>query len=210
MAKDLRVIERDPDAVARALAAPGVRVFALPAAQLELQWRGFEPADPGLEGLSGVAEIRPGGACAVVRQRWRDLPALGGVKALSMTPLSADSAVTFYVGADERPDASLTDVPATMAGEFERSSYKTNDPAERARLAQDGGEDGLPEDADVRRAPFVMRLKLWRPPAAAATVGIGLPVAPTSVLGRVADDPPAQAVVCPAFVRPVQPLRIAR
>ena len=210
MGKSLRLAPRDAAGVDLAIAESQTRVFALPSAQLELQLLGFTLVDTDLAGVSGLADVTRGGRCALVKQRWIELPELARASALSIAPSNPNTAIILYAGSEQRPDPSALNWPPAAREGFGLEIYVTSDQSGHLRFERDGLDDGLPADSAVRRAPFVTRLKLWRTPTAPAVLGVKLGVHPSSVVAHVPADAPSRVSVCPAFPHVPGIVRVSR
>ena len=208
--KTLQLVPRRATNVAAVLGHPGTHVFALRAAQAEL-WRiGFRLAETAFPDVTGVAEVREGGACTVVDSQWRGLPDLPRSSVLALVAETDGEAgpLVIYIASDERPAARALDwPPLTMRG-FHETSYDQSADADRARLDTSAREDGVPAGSRVLSAPFVTRLELWRTPGAPNALAVELGAMPIGGLARLRPDAAVQRLtVCPAF--PFTPLRLA-
>lgn len=201
MGKALHLVPRDSVALSAALARPGARAFALPAAQTELQWLGFSFANANLAGVSGVAEVTRGGACQRTRPRWLEWADLQKAHALSILggDLGEDHAVVLYAASDRALAPATLGWPPTATGGFHPSSYVLSDEADRVRLDRDTRDDELPPDAAVRRGPFVTRLKMWRSSETPEVLPVDLGGAPSATIVRGWSTNVPGVSVCPAF-----------
>jgi hypothetical protein len=211
--KTLELVPRRALEVAAALGRPGTHVFALPAAQAEL-WRiGFRLTESSFPDVSGVAEIREGGACTVVDHQWRGLPDLprSSVLALVAEANGEEGPIAIYVASDQRPAARALDWPARTTRGFHATSYERSADADRARLDASAREDGVPAGSPVLSAPYVTRLELWRTPGAPNVLTVELGAIPVGALARLRPDAAAQRLtVCPAFPFTPRPLAMPR
>lgn len=211
--KTLRLVPRRATDVAAALGHPGTHVFALPAAQAEL-WRiGFRLTESPFPNVSGVAEVREGGACAVVDHEWRGLPDLPRSSMLSLVAETdgEEGPIVIYVASDQRPAARALDWPPLTTRGFHETSYDRSADADRTRLDAGAREDGVPPGSPVLSAPYVTRLELWRTPGAPNALTVELGAMPVGALARLRPDAAIQRLtVCPAFPFTPRPLAMPR
>jgi hypothetical protein len=206
MGKRIEIVTRSTLIRSSATMNPQVPIYALPPAQLDLQLGGLRLQPAQLGPVSGIAEVRAGAPCTVARQRWQDLDLLDAT-ALSFAPDEPDAAVVIYAPTSRAPVPERMKWPEAIRDGFEWHSYDLSIDAERSQLAQDAAADELPGDR-LPQAPFVLRLRLWRPPAAPSVLGVrmGTPVG----IALMRTMTPSRVRICGVFPSPVEPIQVGR
>jgi hypothetical protein len=211
--KTIDVVPRRAADVAAALGHAGTHVFALPAAQAEL-WRiGFQLTESPFPDVTGMAEVREGGACTVVDTQWRVLPdiARSPVLALVAETDADEGPIVIYVTSDERSAARAIDWPSKAMRGFNETSYDRSAGADRTRLGARARQDDVPAGSLLLSAPFVTRLELWRTPGAPNALAVDLGGRPVAAIARVRPDAAVpRLTMCPVSPFTPQPLAMSR
>jgi hypothetical protein len=210
MGKDLRIVRATPEAVTRAVAEPGLTVFALPRGQAALQWQGVTFRDAGLPGVDGLAQATAAAACPRVRSRWVTVPVIKAsqVRAMSVvtTMPGAEHAVHAYVTSTAEPHVTVIQPAGQERIGFHHDIYNLSKPEERAKLDEIIAEDRLAPELLGTARGYVTRMEFWRSSALPAVIGVDLGGVPDEVVVRASSNDAADAV-CPAVpysTRPVQ------
>ena len=177
--RPVRVSPRDAASVAVALGRGPV--FAFPRGQRELQHRGVafvsKPSPAGLAQVDGVQ------GCSPVDRSWKESPAVVRTSrfALVATRPDARGPLTLYFGSDAPLSASALDWTGREMRGFHPRPYSA---ADRAELREALISQGVPASSGVLTAPHVLRLVLWRTPAAPAVLPVALSAHPTIAIAR--------------------------
>ena len=197
----LHVADRDEPALAERLRVTETHAFALPGAQADLQFRGYQlaPAAPG--GASGVAGVRYGGACRPLSPAWRVSPELAKASAFAVVALDDHSrdAVVVYVASDRPLDPNAIEWPGATTRGFLWDRYDLGDDANKGPLANAIAADQLrAQRIDAHR--FVLRFVLQWMPDAPRVLAVGVGNAPDEAVARIdSGNSSRRVVLCPAY-----------
>ncbi len=207
----LTVVPRDLLALNQRAATTGRILFALPWSQATLPLAGFTLVDPASGPMAGLKQARAVGACRVATSDWRDLADVTGSASLGVVaPGPTDRGPAVLYAESDRPFVAhpVDWSPATERGFF-ATVYDRTVAADARRLAGDEIDDAVPAEHRPDAAPYVLRLEVWRIPAAplALRVALGAPAARVVAHARPGAD--GRLFVCPAPVSATSAFRPA-
>lgn len=200
--KTLYVVARDAPTLAEWLRAADAPAFALPGAQADLQYLGFQLSEATLfAGVAGLAQVRVGGTCRPLGAAWHRAPDLARSATFAVVAQddrSRDSIVIF-AAADRPLNPRAHDWPGATTRGFLWDAYDLDRDADKGRLASAGSADQLRHES-IHAHRYVLRFVLhWMPDAPRVlAVDVGNP--PDEVVGRIdSNDARQRFVLCPAF-----------
>ena len=206
--KSVRMVARDATAVGAALSSSPV--FALPHGQSRLQFEAFLLTPVSDPRVSGLAEVRQGGGCAVAGSTWTDLPALqsrGGMAAI--TPdVRQHWHVVFYVGGDVPVELRRGDWPNQLGLGYHSTAYDRDREGDRRVLDENVRADAAPASHPIFAMRHVTRLEIWRAQGGPAVLPVGY-ASPDLVIARARSAPGDSPVrVCASFPYEVTEVQI--
>jgi hypothetical protein len=198
--KSLAVVGRHSPALPGLASTAGVLVYALPAAQTELQNVGFRLTDAPPPARTGLSEVHWAGPCLPLSRRWEDATKVSGSGTVAL--VAADDVsrgpLELYV-AGNGTFTGLPGGPGAAAVGASRRAYAFSNRDDAAHRARDFGDNGVAGDQQLTAAASVLNLEVWRRPGAPAMVPLDLGAVPDYALARYSPGDLQKLSLCPAF-----------
>ena len=168
----------DMDEVRRALEHG--RVFALPRGQQTLPHLGFTLDQSMRPTVPGLAEVHAAATCSQLSTDWVTVESAlttDGLALLALRPFAVGPVVVYVGGAEPFDPTPFNWLERTRRGFF-RQHFDMADPTHREALRREQQSDGVAADGPVFQSAYVVRLELWRVPAAPLVlpVSLGAPI----------------------------------